>query len=183
MGLTPEETEQAYQAGVMHDIGKIGIDQKILEKTTRLDDGELREMRRHSEVGYRLLNSVHGLSHIAPFVLEHHERWDGTGYPKGISKEKISLIARNIAVADGYDAMVSPRTYKQPMSLKDALVEVRRCSGSQYDPGVARAYVEGVMGDVWEDMGDIGAQISFIQPGTIQNDAGLQASQSQTIPM
>lgn len=189
MGLTPEETEQAYQAGVMHDIGKIGIDQKILEKTTRLDDGELREMRRHSEVGYRLLNSVHGLAHIAPFVLEHHERWDGTGYPKGISSDKISLIARIIAVADGYDAMVSPRTYKQPMSLKDALVEVRRCAGTQYDPRVARAYVEGVMGDAWEDgmmsenMGGIGAQMSFIQPEAGQQDARPPVHQNQTYPM
>ena len=152
MGLDPETAEQARQAGVMHDIGKIGIDQAILEKTTKLNEGELREMRRHSEVGYRLLNSVHGLAHIAPFVLEHHERWDGTGYPKGIAGEKASLIARIIAVADGYDAMVSPRTYKQPMASGEALKEVCRCAGNQYDPAVARAFVEGVMGHAWEDM-------------------------------
>ncbi len=147
MGLNPEAVEQAYQAGVMHDIGKIGIEQEILEKTKRLDSGELREMRRHSEVGYRLLNSVHGLAHIAPFVLEHHERWDGLGYPKGIAGEKAALIARIIAVADGYDAMVSPRTYKQPMAVKEALAEVCRCAGSQYDPRVVKAFVEGVMGE------------------------------------
>ncbi len=189
MGLNPEEVDQAYQAGVMHDIGKIGIDQKILEKTTRLDDGELREMRRHSEVGYRLLNSVHGLAHIAPFVLEHHERWDGIGYPKGIAGEKISLIARIIAVADGYDAMVSPRTYKQPMAPKDALIEVRRCAGTQYDPKVARAYVEGVMGDKWEDgmmaegKSDLASQMPFIQPEAIQRDARQPVSQNRTYPM
>jgi diguanylate cyclase (GGDEF)-like protein len=170
MGLNPEEADQAYQAGVMHDIGKIGIDQKVLEKTTLLDEEELREMRRHSEVGYRLLNSVHGLAHIAPFVLEHHERWDGAGYPKGIAGDKISLIARIIAVADGYEAMVSPRTYKQPMTPKDALMELRRCAGSQYDPNVARAYVEGVMGDTWEAgmtavyRSEIAPPKSFIQP-------------------
>jgi HD-GYP domain-containing protein (c-di-GMP phosphodiesterase class II) len=170
MGLNPEEADQAYQAGVMHDIGKIGIDQKVLEKTTLLDEEELREMRRHSEVGYRLLNSVHGLAHIAPFVLEHHERWDGAGYPKGIAGDKISLIARIIAVADGYEAMVSPRTYKQSMTPKDALMELRRCAGTQYDPKVARAYVEGVMGDTWEDgmtavnRSEIAPPKSFIQP-------------------
>lgn len=150
LGMSPEMAEQAYQAGVMHDIGKIGIDQALLEKTTRLNSGELREMRRHSEMGYRLLNSVHGLAHIAPFVLEHHERWDGTGYPKGIAGDKITLIARIIAVADGYDAMVSPRTYKSPMSPKEAIREVCRCAGNQYDPKVAKALVEGVMGEKWE---------------------------------
>jgi diguanylate cyclase (GGDEF)-like protein len=170
MGLNPEEADQAYQAGVMHDIGKIGIDQKVLEKSTLLDEEELREMRRHSEVGYRLLNSVHGLAHIAPFVLEHHERWDGAGYPKGIAGDKISLIARIIAVADGYEAMVSPRTYKQPMTPKDALMELRRCAGTQYDPKAARAYVEGVMGDTWEagmtavNRSEIAPPKSFIQP-------------------
>jgi diguanylate cyclase (GGDEF)-like protein len=189
MGLTSEEAEQAYQAGVMHDIGKIGIDQKILEKTTRLDDGELKEVRRHSEVGYRLLNSVHGLAHIAPFVLEHHERWDGEGYPKGISGERINLIARIIAVADGYDAMVSPRTYKQPMTPKDALVEVRCCAGTQYDPRVARAYVEGVMGGIWEEdalaegESEIGVQQSFILPEVMQHDERQPVRLNQTYPM
>ncbi len=189
MDLTPEEVDQAYQAGVMHDIGKIGIDQKILEKTTRLDEGELREMRRHSEVGYRLLNSVHGLAHIAPFVLEHHERWDGNGYPKGIVGDNISLIARIIAVADGYDAMVSPRTYKQPMTPKDALLEVRRCAGTQYDPLVARAYVEGVMGEKWEigmmaeSKSAVKPPKSFLQPDDVQHDARQPAAQNQTYPM
>ena len=184
MGLNQEAVEQAYQAGVMHDIGKIGIDEEILEKTTRLDDGELREMRRHSEVGYRLLNSVHGLAHIAPFVLEHHERWDGAGYPKGIPGEKIAQIARIIAVADGYDAMVSPRTYKQPITPAEALVEVRRCAGKQYDPRVARALVEGVMGGKWDQMdapvqGDVPvaagyASVGFMQKAGKQEGANLQ---------
>ncbi len=179
MGLNPETVEQAYQAGVMHDIGKIGIDQDLLEKTMRLDDGELKEMRRHSEVGYRLLNSVHGLAHIAPFVLEHHERWDGTGYPKGIAGEKITMIARIISVADGYDAMVSPRTYKQPMKPKDALIEVCRCAGGQYDPRVAHAFVEGVMGE----KPDIGAKISFAQPGDRQHTVKQPVHKNQTYPM
>ena len=179
MGLHPEAVEQSYQAGVMHDIGKIGIDQEILEKTMRLDMGELREMRRHSEVGYRLLNSVHGLAHIAPFVLEHHERWDGTGYPKGIAGEKISMIARIIAVADGYDAMISPRTYKQPMKPKDALTEVCRCAGSQYDPRVVRAFMEGVMGE----KRDTGVKVSFVQPGDVQHTVQQPVQQNQTYPM
>ena len=150
MGLGPEAVSQAYQAGLMHDIGKIGIDQEILEKHARLNDAERREMRRHSEVGYRLLNSVHGLAHIAPFVLEHHERWDGTGYPKGIAGEKATLISRIIAVADGFDAMISTRTYKAPITQEEAILEVKRCAGKQYDPLVARTFVEGVMGCRWE---------------------------------
>jgi len=152
MGLQPESVSQAYQAGLMHDIGKIGIDQEILEKSARLNDAEMREMRRHSEVGYRLLNAVHGLANIAPFVLEHHERWDGTGYPKGIVGEKTTLISRIIAVADGFDAMVSVRTYKAPITQAEAVCEVKRCAGKQYDPQVARAFVEGVMGYRWDEL-------------------------------
>ncbi len=151
MGLGQESVSQAYQAGLMHDIGKIGIDQEILEKSARLNDAERREMRRHSEVGYRLLNAVHGLSNIAPFVLEHHERWDGTGYPKGITGEKTTLISRIIAVADCFDAMISPRTYKEPITQAEAIMEVKSCAGKQFDPQVARAFVEGVMGYVWDE--------------------------------
>jgi HD-GYP domain-containing protein (c-di-GMP phosphodiesterase class II) len=147
--LVPEIADQANQAGVMHDIGKIGIDQNILEKEIKLDENEFKEIKRHSEVGYRLLNSVNGMAHLAPFVLEHHERWDGTGYPKGLSGESISMIARIIAVADGYDAMVSPRPYKQIMTKDEAMDEICRCAGKQYDPVVAHAFVEGVMGETW----------------------------------
>ena len=151
MALSEDTVNQVRMAGLMHDIGKIGMEDKVLGKTGRLDAKEWGQLKRHCEVGYRILSSVHEFSVLSQYVLEHHERWDGKGYPKGLKDEEITLPARIIAVADSFEAMVSIRTYKEPRSRQAALREIRRCAGTQFDPDVARVFVEKVMGESWEE--------------------------------
>ncbi|MDH8678712.1 diguanylate cyclase [Fusibacter bizertensis] len=128
-------------AGLMHDIGKIGINEKVLNSTEKLSDDEWKEIQRHPEVSYRILNSCNEFSEIANFALEHHERWDGRGYPKGLKGEKISVQARIIAIADSFDAMTSERTYKDVLSYKDAIQEIKDNAGTQFDPTIALLFV------------------------------------------
>ncbi len=128
-------------AGLMHDIGKIGIEEKVLSSTGKLNEEEWKEIKRHSEVGYRILSSSNEFSEIADHVLAHHERWDGAGYPKRLKGEEISIQARIIAIADSFDAMIGERTYKQALSVEEALEEIRRCAGTQFDPEIAKVFV------------------------------------------
>jgi len=149
MNFPKDDVSQIRLAGLMHDIGKIGIDERILNKPQQLNKDEWNEIQRHSEIGYRILSSVNEFSEIADFVLEHHEKWNGSGYPKGIKEEEISLQARIIMVADAYDAMVSGRTYKESLSEEQAVEEIRRCSGTQFDPLISKVFVEDVLGKQW----------------------------------
>lgn len=100
-------------------------------------------------VVYRILASVNEFSEIAIHVLQHHEKWNGKGYPKGIKGEEISLQARVIAIADAYDAMTGNRTYRTELSEEEAIAEIRRCSGTQFDPDISRIYIEKVLGKEW----------------------------------
>ena len=147
MSFNKNEADEMKTAGLLHDIGKIGIDEKVLNKEGVLTDDEWREMKRHSEIGYRILGAVPEFSHLARFVLEHHERWDGKGYPKGLKEEEICLEARILAVADSYDAMTSERSYRSSLSLPEVIEELRRNAGSQFDPVVASFFVEKVLGE------------------------------------
>jgi diguanylate cyclase (GGDEF)-like protein/PAS domain S-box-containing protein len=141
LALSEDDTQQMKIAGLMHDIGKIGIDEKVLNSPGLLTPEEWEEIKRHSEVGYRILSSCNEFAEIAVSVLEHHERWDGTGYPKGLTGNAISLAARIIAIADSFDAMTGERTYKSAMSVDEALKEIKRCSGEQFDPEIAELFV------------------------------------------
>jgi diguanylate cyclase (GGDEF)-like protein/putative nucleotidyltransferase with HDIG domain/PAS domain S-box-containing protein len=132
-------------AGLMHDIGKIGIDEKILNSPSWLTNEEWKEIKRHSEIGYRILSSVNEFSEIADHILQHHERWDGNGYPNGISGEAISIEARIIAIADAYDAMTTDRTYGNTLSKAEAVSEIQICSGTQFDPDIAKIFIEHVL--------------------------------------
>lgn len=137
-----EDTNKIRLAGLMHDIGKIAIDDGILNKIGKITKKEFDEIKRHSGIGYRILSSVHEFSDIANFVLEHHERWDDQGYPKGLKGSEISIQGRMIGIADAFDAMTSERTYKEKLSVMDAIDEIRMCAGIQFDPDITENFIE-----------------------------------------
>jgi diguanylate cyclase (GGDEF)-like protein/PAS domain S-box-containing protein/putative nucleotidyltransferase with HDIG domain len=151
MNFEKNNVNQIRIAGLMHDIGKIGINDTILNKAGKLNSDEWNEVKRHSEIGYRILCSANEFSEIADYVLEHHESWNGKGYPKGLKEEEISLQARIIAVADSYDAMTSERTYGKTLSGEEAINELRRCSGVQFDPDIVKVFIEQVLGECGYD--------------------------------
>ena len=145
MNLPKNKVDELKIAGLMHDIGKIGVPESIINKPARLTDDEWNEMKRHPEIGYRILSSSSEFSKIANYILEHHEKFDGTGYPKALKGEEISLEARIITVADSYDAMTKGRVYRKAMSKEDAIAEIIRCSGTQFDPEIVKVFVEKVI--------------------------------------
>lgn len=145
LGLSLETIHNLKTAGMMHDIGKIGIAESILNKQGRLTATEWDEIKRHPEIGYRILSSVSEFSEIATSVLEHHERWDGTGYPRGLRGEQISLEARIVGFADAYDAMTTSRTYRSALDEKKALTEILQCAGTQFDPAIVQLFTD----EIW----------------------------------
>ena len=149
MNFDKDAVNQMRIAGLIHDIGKMGIDEKILNKPRALNSDEWNEIRKHPEIGYRILSSANEFSDIADYVLKHHERWDGKGYPRGLKGEEISLQARIIAVADSYDAMAGDRPYRKGLGEDEAIAELKRCSASQFDPDIARVFIEKVLGKEW----------------------------------
>lgn len=142
MGFPTDDVNQMKTAGLMHDIGKIGIEDRILNKSEKLNQQEWNEIKKHCEIGYRILTSVAEFSEIADFVLEHQERWDGTGYPRGLKGNQISIEARVIGVADAFDAMTGERSYGRVFSKEEAINEILSCSGTQFDPEVVKALCE-----------------------------------------
>lgn len=124
-----------------HDIGKVGTPDRILFKKGRLTSSEIMEMRRHSEIGYRIALSSPDLVPIADWILKHHEWWNGEGYPQGLAGGDIPLECRILAIADAYDAMTSDRPYRKAMSKEDALNEIWRCSGTQFDPVLVEKFL------------------------------------------
>ena len=143
LGRPAEEIELTRLAGSLHDLGKLAIPEEILRKPSALTEAERLVLERHPQIGYRMLESL-GVEPIADWVLHHHERWDGTGYPDGLEGEAIPIGARIIFVADAFDAMTSNRLYRTPLTHEEALHEVERCSGSQFDPDVVQAFLAAV---------------------------------------
>jgi diguanylate cyclase (GGDEF)-like protein/PAS domain S-box-containing protein/putative nucleotidyltransferase with HDIG domain len=136
------EKELLMKAAYIHDIGKIGIDTRIINKKSRLTKIEMKEVKRHSEVGYRILNSSNHFSDISMIILAHHERWDGKGYPKGLKGKEIPEYARILAIAETYDVLVSHDSYKERISKSDAFNELLNESGAQFDPEMVIRFVE-----------------------------------------
>ncbi len=149
LNLSTSDINRIKISGLIHDIGKIGIDEKVLNSNQKLNSDEWNEIKRHPEIGYRILSSVNEFSEIAVSALSHHERLDGKGYPKGLKGEEIPFVARIIAIADSFDAMTSERTYRKILSKADAAEEIKRCSGTQFDPDMARVFVEKVLEEQW----------------------------------
>jgi len=139
--FSEHEKKRVKLAALMHDIGKITISEGILNKATSLTNKEWLEIKKHPENGFKILNTSLDTLEIANAVLSHHERWDGKGYPKGISNDTIPFMSRIIAVADTFDAITSKRSYKKSVPMSDAIEEIKRCSGSQFDPFIVDAFL------------------------------------------
>lgn len=142
LGLSMSELDELKIAAGLHDIGKIGISDDILSKSTSLTDDEYEIIKTHTEKGYRIIKVSSELKSVAKSVLYHHERWDGKGYPMGLKGEEIPLLARIISVCDTFDVMISGRVYKSAMSKKSALEELKRCAGTQFDPKVVDIFID-----------------------------------------
>ena len=137
-GKSEQECEEIYYAALVHDVGKIGISDSVINKKGRLTDEEYEEMKKHPVIGKDILSSVN----LSPFLVEgaysHHERYDGKGYPEGKRGEETPELARIIAVADAYDAMTSKRSYRDPLPQEKVRTEIERGVGTQFDPNFAR---------------------------------------------
>ncbi len=133
--------DRVYMAGLLHDVGKIGVPEAVLQKTGRLTAEEFAQIKKHPEIGARILRDIKQIEDIVPGVLHHHERYDGKGYPAGLAGENIPLMGRLICVADCFDAMTSSRTYRKALPLEAAMAEMRRCSGTQFDPVLTDAFL------------------------------------------
>ena len=131
----------------MHDIGKIAIEEGILNKPGKLDEDEWEEIKKHPEIGYRILSTVSELSEMSEYVLAHHERWDGSGYPRGLTGEDIPLQSRIIAIADAYDAMRSERSYRKALSKEYAISELEKGAGTQFNEACVRIFIDKVVGE------------------------------------
>lgn len=142
LGLEEYKIKELKVFGLLHDIGKIAISDKILNNPNKLTENEWIEMKNHAEIGYRILSTNNELIEIAEYVLAHHERWDGQGYPKGLKGSEIPLPARICAIADAYDAMISVRSYKSSLPEDVALAELRSNAGAQFDPELVRLFIE-----------------------------------------
>ncbi|MCR4403491.1 MAG: HD-GYP domain-containing protein [Firmicutes bacterium] len=140
MGLIPSIQKSLRLAGLVHDIGKIGVPKALLQKSGILTEAESAEIRKHPLLSYDIVSDVPGLLAIANIVLFHHERWDGHGYPYGIRGEEIPLGSRILCVADSFDAMISERPYRPAVAVSDALRELERCAGTQFDPDVVQCF-------------------------------------------
>ena len=140
MGCSPDQLKWLYLSGLLHDVGKIGIDQDVLSKPGRLSETEYQHIQTHTQIGFRILDGIKQLDDVLPVVLHHHEAWDGTGYPSRLAGETIPVLARIVAVADSYDAMASDRPYRKGMP-DDRLEEIFRAgTGKQWDARVIAAF-------------------------------------------
>ncbi|MFQ5441753.1 MAG: HD domain-containing phosphohydrolase [Thermodesulfobacteriota bacterium] len=144
VGLSPEEMEILEYASVLHDIGKIGVNEVVLNKEGPLNPGELKHIRVHPEIGEKILQGIPFMERVAEIVVTHHENYDGSGYPRGISGREIPLCARIIAVADIYDAMSNDRPYRKGFPIEKIIKEMKRVSGTQLDPEIVSLFVNNI---------------------------------------
>jgi HD-GYP domain-containing protein (c-di-GMP phosphodiesterase class II) len=141
LGFPPEKVATISHAALLHDIGKIGILDDILNKPGRLDDNERELIKTHPQLSRTIVGHVSSLTPCLQAILHHHERWDGGGYPSGLKGESIPIEARILSIADSFDAMTSKRPYRNPLSYKEAVEELNRGSGSQFDPRLVEKFL------------------------------------------
>lgn len=141
LGLSRKEMDDLKLLARLHDIGMITVDERILNKKDDLTENELAEIQKHSEAGYRIAESAQTLSGISRYILHHHERWDGTGYPHGLKGKEIPLLSRILSITDAYDAMTVDRPYRKAKTRAAAIGELIKCSGSQFDPELVTIFI------------------------------------------
>lgn len=141
-GLNDDQVRTIYLGGLLHDIGKISIPEAILNKEGRLGDDEYQIMKDHVNNSIAMIRHLPEMDYLIPAVLGHHERWDGKGYPRGISEKEIPVSARCLAIADVFDAMTTDRPYRKGMPLEYALSEITKGAGTQFDPELAVIFVQ-----------------------------------------
>ena len=137
-----EDIKDLEIEALLHDIGKIGVPDVILNKPTKLNEDELKQIRAHTFIGKRIVEEIEDMKHVSDVVMYHHERYDGTGYPEGLAGENIPINARIVAIADAYDAMYSKRIYRDALTKDEIITEFERCKGTQFDPSLAETFVE-----------------------------------------
>lgn len=142
MKLSTNEATMAYLAGIVHDVGKIGISEGILNKTGHLTEVEYEIIKRHPSKGADILQEMDEFVVIAEIVRHHHERYDGSGYPSGLKGESIPMISRMLTICDAYDAMTSVRCYCRPHTMEEALLEIKDCAGKQFDPEISNVFID-----------------------------------------
>lgn len=141
LDFSSDELAALHQAAILHDIGKIGISDAILSSQVKLTGSELEEIRQHPLKGRNIVEPISSLAQVADVVYHHHEHWDGNGYPEGLTAHDIPLMSRIIGVADAFDAMTSKRPYRLPLSIKEALLELRKEAGRQFDPDLVEIFI------------------------------------------
>lgn len=141
LNLSENKLAELSLLSSLHDIGKVAIPEEILLKQNKLSKSEWRIIKKHPEIGYNITRASPHLAHIANAILTHHEWWDGSGYPQGLKGDEIPITSRILAIVDAYDAMVSGRPYKSKMSREDAIEEIKKCSGTQFDPDIAEKFI------------------------------------------
>lgn len=141
LGVTGQELVDLHRAAVLHDLGKIGVREAVLNKPGKLTDEEFGEIVRHPETAVRILEPIPSFMPLLPAILHHHERFDGRGYPARLSGDRIPFSSRIMTIADTFDAMTSTRAYRKALPVSDAIAEIRRCSGTQFDPDIVPAFL------------------------------------------
>ncbi|HPZ07336.1 MAG TPA: HD domain-containing phosphohydrolase [Candidatus Eremiobacteraeota bacterium] len=148
MNFSLPQLKEIEMAGILHDVGKLGIGEEVLEKPGRLTEEEFREMKMHPGIGHDIIKTITLPENVKKAVLHHQEKFDGTGYPQGLKGEEIPIYARIIAVCDSYDAMTSDRVYRKSMGKDFAISEIKRCSGTQFDPEVVEVFLNNKIYDI-----------------------------------
>jgi diguanylate cyclase (GGDEF)-like protein len=144
MGLQSSDLDRLSLLTSLHDIGKVTIPRELLNKEEKLTEEEWERIKKHTEASFRILSSIDEFSDIAKPALHHHEWWDGSGYPEGLSGKNIPILSRILTIVDAFDVMVSGRPYQEPVSKQEALEEIQECAGTQFDPNIVAEFVESI---------------------------------------